>query len=98
MQEATLKIFGTGQITIPKKWRDFFGTNTVKAIFNTETRQLNIKPIKIMEIEETRWAPLGEIKKDLDNNDFNKEFKKEFLEGYSKSNFYKNGLKSQKKS
>ena len=88
MEQATLKIFGTGQITIPKKWRDFFSTNTLKAIFDKKTKSIQIKPVKILELENSTWQPLDEFKKDLEDSDFSKEFQKELFDGYKESNFY----------
>ena len=88
METKTLKLFGTGQITVPKEWREFFGTNTVKAIFDKDKNEIKIKPIKMVEIEETKWVPLKQLEKDLNNSGLNKKFKKELLNGYKKSNFY----------
>jgi len=44
MQEsATLKMFGTGQVTIPKKWREKLGTKDFVATF--EDDEITINPI-----------------------------------------------------
>ena len=89
-QEAVLKLFGTGQITIPKEWRDFFGTKTLKAIFDRENRKINICPIRMVELEDTKKILSGQLKKDLDETNFGKKFKQELLAGYKKSDFYSN--------
>ena len=91
--QAILKIFGTGQITIPKEWRDFFHSNTLKAVFDKENSKINIKPVKLVELEETKWVPLKQFEKDLDETGLNKRFKKDLLDGYRKSDFYSSGLK-----
>ena len=88
METKTLKFFGTGQITVPKKWREFFGTDTLKAVFDKNKNEIKIKPIKMIEIEETKWMPAKQLEKDLQKISLNKEFKKELLGGYKKSDFY----------
>ena len=90
METKTLKLFGTGQITIPKEWREFFGTDMLKAIFDKNKNEVKIKPVKMVEMEETKWVPLKQLEKDLEEVDLNKKFKKELLNGYKKSDFYSN--------
>ena len=87
-EQAILKIFGTGQITIPKVWRDFFGVNTLKATFDEEKRNINIKPVRMIELEDTKWVSQEQLKKDLDSTDYNKKFKEDLVNGYKKSDFY----------
>ena len=88
MKNKTLKIFGTGQITVPKEWRKLFKTDTLKAVFNEEKNEIKIRPIKMIEIEETKWVPLKQLKKDLKKSNLDKNFQKELLEGYKNSDFY----------
>lgn len=87
-QQAILKFFGTGQITIPKEWRDVFGTQMIKAIFDQKNKRINIKPIQMVELEDTKKISLKQLKEDLDDSNFNEDFKKELIEGYKKSDFY----------
>ena len=93
MEIKTLKFFGTGQITVPKEWREFFGTDTLKAIFDKNKNEIKIKPLKMVEIEETKWAPLKQLEKNLQKIGLDKKFKKELLGGYKKSDFYLNSKK-----
>ncbi|MEA2065008.1 MAG: AbrB/MazE/SpoVT family DNA-binding domain-containing protein [Patescibacteria group bacterium] len=88
MKTKTLKLFGTGQITIPKEWREFFQTETLKAAFDKNKNEIIIKPIKMVEIEETKWIPAEQLRKDLEKTELKKDFKKELLDGYEKSDFY----------
>ena len=88
METKTLKLFGTGQITVPKEWRETFNTETLKAVFNKEKKEIIIKPIKLVEIEEAKWVPLKQLKKDLNNSGLDKKFQKELLSGYKNSDFY----------
>ena len=88
METKTLKFFGTGQITVPKEWREIFNTETLKAVFNREKKEITIKPIKLVEIEETKWVSLKQLKKDLNNSGLDKNFQKELLSGYENSDFY----------
>ena len=96
-QETILKIFGTGQITIPKQWRDFFGADTVMAVFDESKKNISIKPIKMVELEDTKWIAANELAGDLDEMKLNKDLKKEFLAGYKQSDFYQAKLKNKKK-
>ena len=93
MEIKTLKFFGTGQITVPKEWREFFGTDTLKAIFDKNKNEIKIKPLKMVEIEETKWAPLKQLEKNLQKIGLAKTFKKELLGGYKTSDFYLNSKK-----
>ena len=93
METKTLKLFGTGQITVPKKWRELLRTDTLKAVFDKKKNEIKIKPIKMVEIEETKWVSLKQLKKDLDNSGLDKDFQKELLSGYEKSNFYSSNKK-----
>jgi bifunctional DNA-binding transcriptional regulator/antitoxin component of YhaV-PrlF toxin-antitoxin module len=95
-QQAILKIFGTGQITIPKKWRDFFNADTVKAVFNKEDSTISIRPVKLVELEETKLISPKRLSENLAETGFNEKFKKELLDGYKKSDFYQSGMKSKK--
>ncbi|MCK5320737.1 hypothetical protein KAJ61_05115 [Candidatus Parcubacteria bacterium] len=88
METKTLKLFGTGQITFPKKWRELFGTDILKAVFDKDKNEVKIKPIKMVEMEETKWLPAEQLEKDLQTVDLDKKFKKELLTGYKKSDFY----------
>ncbi|MBA3047386.1 AbrB/MazE/SpoVT family DNA-binding domain-containing protein [Candidatus Falkowbacteria bacterium] len=90
METKTLKLFGTGQITIPKEWREFFGADILKAVFDKDKNEIKIKPVRMVEMEETKWVPLKQLEKDLDQVNLNKKFKKELLDGYKKSDFYLN--------
>lgn len=97
MKEQTiLKIFGTGQITIPKRWRNFFNSDTLKAVFDEASEKISIKPIKMVELEDTQWVSAKKLKQNLAETDFDENFKKELLAGYKKSDFYKSGLKKKK--
>jgi len=87
-EQVILKIFGTGQVTIPKSWRDFFGVNTLRATFNEKERNINIKPVRMIELEDTKWVSPGQLKEDLDSANYNEEFKKDLVDGYKKSDFY----------
>ena len=87
-KQAVLKIFGTGQVTIPKSWRDFFGVDTLKATFNEKERNISIKPVRVIELEDTKWVYAGQLKDDLGKTDFNEDFKEDLLSGYKKSDFY----------
>ena len=91
--EARLKSFGTGQITIPKQWRDRFDTNEYRAFIDEKSGEMRISPIKLVEIQETKWLPIAELKEDLRDVDLSNDLKTELLEGYKNSDFYK----SQKK-
>lgn len=94
-KEAILKIFGTGQVTIPKSWRDFLGVNALRAKLDERDKSINIKPVRMIELENTKWLSADELKKDLDKTDFSEEFRKDLLDGYKKSDFYlrkKNGV------
>lgn len=93
MEIKTLKFFGTGQITVPKEWREFFDTDTLKAVFDKDKNEIIIKPLKMVEIEETKWVPLKQLEKSLQKVGLNKKFKKELLDGYRKSDFYLNSRK-----
>ena len=93
METKILKLFGTGQITVPKEWRDFFNTDTLRAVFDKKKKEISIKPIKFVEIEETKWIPLKQLKKDLDNSELNKNFQKKLLSGYKNSDFYSSNKK-----
>ena len=43
----TLKVFGTGQVTIPKEWRDKFSVNHFRA---TETEKgILLEPVEVYE-------------------------------------------------
>ena len=88
METKMLKLFGTGQITVPKEWRNFFGVNTLKAIFDKSKNEIKIKPVRLVEIEETKLVSLKRLEKDLRKTNLNKEFQKELLDGYKKSDFY----------
>jgi len=90
METKTLKLLGTGQITIPKEWREFFGADILKAVFDKDKNEIKIKPVRMVEMEETKWVPLKQLEKDLDQVNLNKKFKKELLDGYKKSDFYLN--------
>jgi len=92
-EEAILKIFGTGQITIPKKWREFFNTNTLKAVFDEKFNSIKILPVKMVELEDTKYISSKNLKESLDDSDFSDKFKKELLAGYEKSDFYKSEKK-----
>lgn len=87
-KQVILKIFGTGQITIPKSWREFFGVTTLKATLDEKKRKIDVKPIRLIELEETKWLPAEQLKEDLDKTDFSEGFKKDLLAGYKKSDFY----------
>lgn len=89
-QEAILKFFGTGQITIPKEWRNVFGTKTLKAIFDKKNKKIDIRPIEMVELEDTKKISLEQLKKDLDQSNFNEKFKQELLAGYGKSDLHLN--------
>lgn len=91
--KAILKSFGTGQITIPKQWRDRFNTDEYKAFIDEKSGEMRILPVKRVEIEETKWLSASELKKDLKDVDLDDRLKTELLEGYKNSDFYK----SQKK-
>jgi len=65
MESKTLKLFGTGQITVPKEWRKIFNTETLKAVFNKEKKEIVIKPVKLVEMEETKWVSLKQLKKKI---------------------------------
>ncbi|MDP2737071.1 MAG: AbrB/MazE/SpoVT family DNA-binding domain-containing protein [bacterium] len=93
MESKTLKFFGTGQITVPKEWREFFGTDMIKAEFNKDKNEIKIKPLKMVEIEETSWVPLKQLKNNLQEIGLAEKFKKELLGGYKKSDFYLNNKK-----
>ncbi|NCF74908.1 MAG: hypothetical protein GWO87_00250 [Xanthomonadaceae bacterium] len=93
MKTKTLKLFGTGQITIPKEWRNFFGTDTLKAVFDKDKNEIKIKAVKMVEIEETKWIPAKQLEKDLEKVNLNKNFKRELLNGYKKSDFYNSPIK-----
>lgn len=93
MEIKTLKFFGTGQITVPKEWREFFGTDTLRAVFDKDKNEIKIKPLKMVEIEETKWVPLKQLKNNLQEIGLAKKFKKELLGGYKKSDFYLNNKK-----
>ena len=94
MKEQTiLKIFGTGQITIPKKWREFFNTDTLKAVFDENFSSIKIMPVKMVELEDTKRISVKNLQKSLDDSNFSDKFKKELLGGYKKSDFYKSGKK-----
>ncbi len=87
--EARLKSFGTGQITIPKQWRDRFNTNEYKAFIDENNGEMRILPIKLVEIEETEWISTSNLKKDLKDLDLDDKLKSELFEGYENSDFYK---------
>jgi len=89
-EETLLKIFGTGQITIPKSWRDFFNSKNLKAIFQPDENQIIIKPIQMVEMEETEWVSAKNFQKDLNKANLNSQFKKDLLNAYKDSDFYKN--------
>lgn len=93
MEIKTLKFFGTGQITVPKEWREFFGTEMIRAVFDKDKNEIKIKPLKMIEIEETKWAPLKQLENNLQEIGLAKKFKKELLGGYKKSDFYLNNKK-----
>ena len=46
---VTLKMFGTGQITLPKSWRKQF--KTTQFIARTEGRRLIIEPLDLEDVE-----------------------------------------------
>lgn len=85
MEQATLKIFGTGQITIPKKWRDSFGTSTFKAFFDTKTNEMSLKPIKILEIENFKPMSYLDFKDGLKETGFTEEFVDDVARGFRDS-------------
>lgn len=94
-KQVTLKIFGTGQVTIPKSWRDFFGVRTLRATFNEKEGNIKIKPVRMIELENTKWVSAEQLKDDLNKTDFSEDFKKDLLNGYKRSDFYlkkKNGF------
>jgi len=96
-EEVTLKLFGTGQITIPKKWRDFLKTDTFKAVFDPIGHNISVKPITLVELEDTRWIAAKRLQQDLNDTDYSEAFQKELLASYQKSDFYKSGLQKSKK-
>ena len=85
MEQATLKIFGTGQVTIPKKWRDLFSTDTLKAVFDAKTKSIQIKPVKLMELESFTPMTASDFKKDLEESNFNQAFIKDVVDGFKDS-------------
>ncbi|MDP3900377.1 MAG: hypothetical protein Q8Q23_04830 [bacterium] len=93
-EEVILKIFGTGQITIPKRWRDFLKADTLKAVFDPLDQKISVKPVKMVELEDTKWISAEELKKSLDDANYSDAFKNELVAGYKKSQFYKSGLKN----
>lgn len=93
MEIKTLKFFGTGQITVPKEWREFFDTDMLKAVFDKNKNEIRINPLRMVEIEETKWVPLKQLEKSLRKVGLGKKFKKELLDGYKKSDFYLNSRK-----
>ncbi|MFH1413130.1 MAG: hypothetical protein ABIG10_03860, partial [bacterium] len=93
MEKTILKIFGTGQITIPKAWRQLFESNTLKAVLNAKTKEIIIKPIQLVELEDTNWISLNQLKSNLAKTNFSQEFKKQLLANYEKSDFYSKGKK-----
>jgi len=95
MEQATLKIFGTGQVTIPKKWRDFFNTDTLKAVFDQKTKSIQIKPIKMLELENFIPMTSQDFKEGLEESNFSKDFIKDIVDGFKDSSMCinKNNLK-----
>ena len=85
MEQATLKVFGTGQITIPKKWRDFCKTSTFKAFFNSQTKEISIKPIQIIELEESHPTTSLNFANELKEAGFNDDFIKDAVDGFKAS-------------
>ncbi len=88
-KEIKLKIFGTGQITIPKQWRDLWGVDELKAVFDEKNKEIKIKPIKKVEIEETKWISAKDLKEDLSEVDLDENFKADLVDAYKNSRFYK---------
>ncbi|MFH1413077.1 MAG: hypothetical protein ABIG10_03590 [bacterium] len=85
MENTILKIFSTGQITISKAWRQLFETNILKAALNVKTKEITIKPVHLVEIEDTNLISFKQLKTDLSKTNFSPEFKKELLDNYQKS-------------
>ena len=83
-KEKTVKMFGTGQITIPKQWRDKFETDTFK--IKEKDNELIIKPVRKVEIEEVPEDLTAEkLKEDLEEAGYNEKFIKDTVEGFEKS-------------
>lgn len=93
MDTKTLKIFGTGQITVPKRWRELFGTDTVSALYDEGKNEIKIKPVKMVEMEETKRIEAGQLEKDLVLAGFNQKFRAEMLANYKKTDLFKNRKK-----
>lgn len=53
--------------------------------------EISIKPITIVEIEDTKLVSTDKLEKELDNTNLPDQFKKDLLQGYKKSNFFKSG-------
>lgn len=79
MKKVILKSFGTGQITLPKMWRDKFKTNYFVASIDKE--KITIKPFK--EEEEEVFFDAAEFNKGkgVDIQDFYKALKKSLKNG-----------------
>ena len=89
-KETMLKVFGTGQITIPKEWRDYFNSANYKAVLNEEKREISIRPVETITLEETEWVSAKQLEQALAKAKLPAKFKKDLLSGYVKSDFYKN--------
>ncbi|MFB6225758.1 MAG: AbrB/MazE/SpoVT family DNA-binding domain-containing protein [Candidatus Paceibacteria bacterium] len=83
-ETKTIKMFGTGQITLPKEWRQQFDTDTFKV--KQKDNELVIKPVRKVEVEEVpEDLTAGKLREDLKEEGYSEGFIEDAVEGFEKS-------------
>lgn len=83
--ETTLKIFGTGQITIPKEWRKALNSDAIKAVFDEKTNSISLKPVKVLTIEPFTPMNVSDFEAELKTAGLSAGFVNDAVSGFKKS-------------